>query len=615
MLIPIFNGGLNKRLDPSLVPANEAIEYSNIDNTSGVLASARSYTKTDRDATNYIYLFKDTVFSSVNSRDYVEYNNQLYWSEDNGSPAKFGTTQQSLGIEAPVPKPAVDNNGFPIFNDEYSQIQGLYITFEDYVKADFLLNIAQIDGELSSGSVTYRVYVYEDNKCIFHFNEVVAVGNDKAVVFTFKTDHVFKLTKLVGADYKLVAVSSGRQAIDNNQTLGANVTDTITTDKVTAQWTYTYYNELDGTESAPAPLTEEIEFPLAKKARLNNITYSTDPQVTNIRVYRVNDGITEPALAMEIPNVDGVYYDITPTLALTTLLDTFNNVPPPINIKYLIEAYGLFFAANGTSIIWSEPGNPNYFPPANSVNYGFEITGLLAIDIGVLVFGRTKTQILLGTTPEDFRKDKISDTEGCISHKTCKLVNSFPCWVSLKGICTISNSAVDIISYDKLDKISLNVTNCTVQDETYWILVDKKYLLAMDLRFGTVFKEFYFDNFLSDIVTIDDVLYTTVDGKLATLFTGKLLKLRYVSPEFSEGTLTMVKKYNNVYIKYEGEFIIRVLIDSEEVQKINVYANEKFVDLKVPQDKQTGHCIQIDIQGTGKIKEIEYKPMERQNGR
>lgn len=618
MQIPLFNGGLSTRLDPSLIQVNEAVEYSNIDNSRGILKSSKSYTQDEREAYGFFYIFNDVVISSDTDRDYLEHAGKLYWTAPNEPAQKYnGGNLFNLGIAAPVPKPAFDSNGEPIFDSSYSQVQGLYVQVEDFVDTDFYEDDRELEGQLSAGTYQYRIFIYEDGKLIHYIDKSITVGSNAQVAIDLKTNHLAKLGKLDGGSYKLIHESSSGLLIDNGQAVGAVVPNVITTDDYTAQWTYTYYNSVDGTESAPAPLTNEIMWQLDKKVKLSNFTISDDPQVDMIRVYRVNDGITLPALTLEIPNVEDEYYDYTPTLALTTVLDTFDNIPPIEGIRYLTEAYGLFFAANGTKLVWSQVGNANYWPVANSLDFGFVITGILPIYTGILVMGLTKTDLLSGTSSETFARESVSKTQGCRSHKSCKLINYFPCWVGLDGICTISNGAIEVISRDKLGDLDLNIVDTAVLHDTYWILTNDHTILAMDNRFGSlVFKRHYMNQVLSDIVQYDNKLYSSINNKLVELFTGKDLKFYYLSPKFSEGISSMTKLYNNIYIKYKGDFILSIFVDDKlAVDKKQLDKDKILADVKVPEEFQRGCTIQFAIEGIGEVNEIEYKPVERQNGR
>jgi len=614
MQVNLFNGGLNKRLDPSLVNISEGLEVSNVDDTSGALVSAKAPLDDGREAKGFFYIFADTVYQSDNERDYVEYNRNLYWTEPAGTASKVvGGTTSRLGLDYPIPTLAVDGDGDPIFNANQSQILGLVVTFEDFVQSDFVTSINEIGGGLSAGTYSYRLFVYNGNKLIATFDHTETVGAASAVQFLLSTYNTFKLGKLDGGNYKLIATSNGVEIGDRGQALGATITDVITTDKMVSQWTYTYYNSSDGTESAPADLTDEYDWPLSKKVKLYNFTPSSDPQVDIIRLYRLSEGLTTPALVKEIPANTVSTYDYTQNTDLTRILDTYNNQPPLTGLQFLTEAYGVFFAALGSKLYFSQAGNANYWPALNFLEFGFQITGILPISGGMLIFSSSKGKILTGTSAADFTITPITSEQGCRSHKSCKLVKNFPVWVSNDGFCTWQNGAPLVLSKEKLGKISLLVRNTAVYDETYWVLRTDGSIIAMDLRFGLVFRQYFLGNILEDIGNFDDTLYSNIEDKLVKLFASdEDLQLYYLSPKFSDGSVSHLKKYNEVYLSYDGEFEVSVFLDDKPVV-LNLPLIENII--KIPAELQQAYTISISIKGKGTFREYAYNVLGRQNGR
>jgi hypothetical protein len=237
-----------------------------------------------------------------------------------------------------------------------------------------------------------------------------------------------------------------------------------------------------------------------------------------------------------------------------------------------------------------------------------------------MVFTLTRNYILIGSDVTTFKVLPPNSEQGCNSHKSGKIVNGRPVWTSNDGICTYENGTPRVISKDKLGRQTFNVVNTAVYDEHYYMCLDDGSLFAMDLRFGGLsFKNFDFVNVdITNIGVFNNILYGAVnDGltnKVATLFDGTDLELTYVSPELTEEDASVTKMYNNVYVRANGLFIFKTLIDGVEVANETLDGNFIF-DVKVPQEQQRGSSIQFDIKGTGVIKEIEYKVVGRQNGR
>lgn len=105
MQLNFFDGGISKRLDPSLININEAVEYSNIDNTSGLLKSCKDLTDANQEVRGYFYKYKNLWLSSFLERTYIEYKDFLYYTEKDRTAKKFdGVTETLLGIVGPTVK-------------------------------------------------------------------------------------------------------------------------------------------------------------------------------------------------------------------------------------------------------------------------------------------------------------------------------------------------------------------------------------------------------------------------------------------------------------------------------------------------------------------------------
>lgn len=507
MKLNTFDGGLSVRVDPSLVLPNEGVVYSNIDNTSIVLKSAKGITDLSEIISGYFYFFNNEWLSSDDERSYVEYKDFLYYTETNKRPKKYeGNRETFMGIEAPTIK----------------------------------LTATQADPDAS---------------------------------------------------------------------------EKISESASTLQYVYTYYNAQDGVESPPSPISDELELAADKVVDLTGFVASTDVQVDTIRVYRIGDGTTTMTLVLETANVDTTVRDDILTLDLPgTLLDSYNNQPALTGLQYLTEAYGIMFAALGDKLYFSQIGKPDYWPTANFIDFARNITGILPVPNGLLIHQRYRTDILIGTRSADFRVLPVSKEQGSIAHLSGKLVKNIPVWASSDGICSYVSGIVKVVSKDKLGKKAFDVVNAAVLDENYYLCLADGTLAVMDARFGVSFKNFAFTTKIDNILASRDILYARKGDFLATLFTGDDVEFNYKSPVLTEGEHTVTKLYNNIYIRCSGDIEIKVLIDGKEVIRKNL-TGDKIFDITPPQEKQRGSNIQFDISGTGKVYEIEYKVVGRQNGR
>lgn len=502
-----FDGGLNIRVDPSLILANEAVLYKNIDNEKLVLKSVKDVTVTATSVTGYFYNFKGTWLSSTAERSYVEYKDFVYFTETNKRARKYnGASESNLGINSPVTPP------------------------------------------------------------------IATQANPVA-------------------------------------------TEKISASLVVLTYCYTYYNTEFGIESAPSALSNELSLAANKVVDLTGLTASADPQVDKIRIYRIGDSITVMELVIEVANAVATIRDDIPTLNLPgTILDTYNNQVPLTGLQYLTEAYGIMFAAFGDKLYYSEIGKPDYWPAANFIDFSHDITGILPVPNGILVFSTYKTDILVGTSNTDFAVLPVSTEQGSISHLSGKTIKSSPIWVSADGICNYSSGVIEVISLDKLGNITLSVVNAIVNKGNYYLCLSDGTLLVMDTRFGLIFKTFAFSSFISNIASYNNDLYARVNTSLATVFTGNDLAFAYTSPVFTEGAHANTKLYDNIYIRSNGTFSLELIIDNTIVLTKTLTGN-KIHDITPPQEEQRGTEMQFAISGIGTIYAIDYGALGRQNGR
>lgn len=400
-------------------------------------------------------------------------------------------------------------------------------------------------------------------------------------------------------------------------TVQANPTgsEKISSSSSTLQYVYTYYNNQDGIESAPSPISDELSLAANKVVDITGVVASTDLQVDKIRLYRIGDGITTMTLVKEFDNVAATLRDDVLTLDLIgTILDTYNNQTPDNTFRNLIEAYGIMFASSGSKLRFSEIGKPDYWPAANEINFSSDIKGILLVPNGILVQQLNKTDLLVGTDSSSFRVLPVSTEQGSVSHVSGKLVTNIPVWVSLDGICTYNSGVIQVLSKDKLGKTTLDVVNTVVHDEQYVICLSDGSLLVLDARFGISFKKYNFSGSINNITVYNDELYARIGENLHKLFVGDEISFTYKSPRFTEGEHSVIKLYNNVYVRSNGSFTVKIYIDEELVLTKSITGN-KIHDIKVPQEKQRGSDIQFEITGIGTVYEYEYKVVGRDNGR
>jgi len=105
MKLQQFNGGLATRLRPQYLQQNEAVEYINIDNSTGALTPVKDKlaTTTYAEAYNWYSSALARWFSSNTYTTYAELDNKVYAATGASPPQVYDlTSQYTMGITAPA---------------------------------------------------------------------------------------------------------------------------------------------------------------------------------------------------------------------------------------------------------------------------------------------------------------------------------------------------------------------------------------------------------------------------------------------------------------------------------------------------------------------------------
>lgn len=386
----------------------------------------------------------------------------------------------------------------------------------------------------------------------------------------------------------------------------------------TYQYVVTYYNSGDGTESKPSPLTTEDDIILGSIA-LSSIPVSSDAQVDKKKIYRIGGTLLDFTEVAEITNATTTYDDSASDISLAdnNVLASENNAEAPANLRYLTEAYGELFGAVGTKLYFTRGiGNFNYWADIY-LEFPKTITGIGAVANGLLVFTMYKTYIVTGTSLATYAQYPLRNDQGCIEGRTVQGYGGSVLFVSTDGICISSGGATRILSKQKLGKLAKTPISAVIYNEAYYVQYNDGTTLVLDLAFGEIFK--YRSYGVTDLSVFNDILYGYNSGQLYTLETASTdLTWEYTSPNIIEGSYTNHKLYNHIYIRSSGSVTIKVYIngiDEGSLVLTKSLTTTDTHDLSVPQGSQRGYSIQFELTGTGKVYEIEYSTVNRQNGR
>lgn len=643
MKIQQFNGGLNTRLAPQMLELNQGVEFSNIDIATGTLTPLKDKLATTITTEQYAEYYDagDEWISSSVPTEYLEFQGKLYWT-DGGVPKKyFNGEEDRLGIVRPTSK--VNLSGQSVINPltefttenlistggnlPYGDLDYLIVNERDGIQAapfEYTVYASSTASARASGEIIDLDFLgYYNLKTRKRSNSITTlIGNNRSVRFSaFKGqlgDAASIYRRYNDIWYKVGEITSlSGVVVDDVEDISAN--DELNLDEFSAfnstyQYVYTYYNINDGTESAPSPVSDELEID-SGVIQVSNIRASSDSQVTNIKLYRVGSNITEFSLVAQLNNVNQTYLDeLKDSEIVGDLLESDNYYEAPTGLRFLSESYAMLFGAIGPSLRFTPIGRPNAWPPEYVIEFDANITGIGAVANGILVMTRTATYIVTGTGPLSLAQQPLRGDQGCISFSSIQEVTKgMICWASADGLCVSSGNNVEVITKNLLGKINLSPVSSAVVDEVYYCLNSDGTTLVWDFRFSPTFYNLNLG--VSQLSVAQSELYGWEAGTQHLMFQGEnSLEYLYKSPRYTEGSLTLPKTYKKFYFSHNGDIIINILINDLPVVTNKALTGKDVTEVMVPQDKQRGEYVQFEISGTGELLEIEYTASVNRSG-
>jgi hypothetical protein len=237
---------------------------------------------------------------------------------------------------------------------------------------------------------------------------------------------------------------------------GPSVTLVAGTMNVFTSWCYcyTYYNANTDHESSPS----DISVCSGVFANMNpqiGVVASTDPQTTNIRIYRTPDGgAQDPALMQELSNspVSNVTQTVSDTtldinLSIRVAPEFLMNDPPPPSkgfVAYSGRIWGFqtnttFYSgfeeiSNGVpEECWPSGLGGNFYPWDN------EVTGHATLVDGITVFTAARIYKVEGTSLDTFRRYTLLERRGTRSRTTVTSLGGSVAWLDTSNTVWISD--------------------------------------------------------------------------------------------------------------------------------------------------------------------------------
>lgn len=637
MKIQLFDGGISRYIAPQLLELNQGVVYENIDNAVGILTPVKQALNSALAVGKFPYYFRAGAewIASETQLSYVEFQNRLYCS-DGSAPKKYAGSGvwHRLGIAAPTSKVSLvktdtpepltevkvenktDIGDLPASELLYRIVNvanGYYSKTLDVTVGASTTNTATVS-TYSSYPPNYSgppLYAQAALRMSLKYRSIKFTGlkgpiGEKAILYRLYDGKYRKLTELtsLAAEY-IDSVHDISASEELDETKFGPMSGVYS-------YVYTFYNSKDGAESAPSPVSAEIDVG-AGKVTVSNLRVSTDPQVDKKRLYRVGGNVATFTLVTTLPNATTSYLDKVKDVDLeSVLLASTEYDPAPAGLKYLVEAYAMLFGAVGPKLYFTPIGVPNAWPALNFIDFSEEITGVGVVANGLLVFTKYRTYVVSGTGPSTLTKYLLSGDQGCLNHFAIANLAGSCLWPSTDGICQSNGNIPVVVTKRVLGKPKLLPLQAVVYDEVYYLMETTGHILAIDYRFKQLAKDLELS--VSSLVVANDVLYGYRAGTLWELFAGQDTEtFSYKSPRFIEGRATENKVYKKVYIYSKGVIQLKVLINDEVVAQAE-YTDEDAHVLQVPQEKQRGFFIQFEITGSGTVYELEYEAGARKDG-
>lgn len=662
MKIQQFDGGLATRTEPQFLNTNQGVVYENIDNSSGVLKPTKLPAPAGILVKPYHTFFDYTQewVDSDERRDYVEFQRKLYWTDRLTAPQKYdGTTQANLGIAPPeqitsasvftvlditdvnvsvtqppvnpeIDLPAVDAY-YLIFTADEGVTESIAYSYNKRtsngqiikVAADGTITIDTDSVPLANVPPRHVVTTESTETRAVSFSGILAGALPETATTSYS--YVFRF---YGGDWRFVgtATSSNVFPFANLDTISdttavpgeTTLEDYLDTEvgpfnqkaflvsKLDGvyQYQYTYYSSSDGTESGPSLFSPEFDVSDGGYVYNLRVVASDDPQVDEIRVYKVGGSFTTSTLIQTRSNTSGFITDNYAVADVTgQLLSSSIAFNPPIGLAFLTTAYAMLFGAEGSKLRFTPIGKPDSWPELYFLEFDLDITGIAAVSSGVLVFTKYETHLVTGTGPNALSKQRLSADQGCLAFESIQVMGGAALWVSTDGICTSSGGPVQVVSKQTLGKYSVDAVASAVYDESYYVLDSGGTVTQFDFAYGKVYKTQTPD--VASLAVANDVLYGVREGELQAFYAGTEATMKYKSPRFIEGSVTEQKYYKKFTIYHEGDIMIKVYINNVLVAT-NMLTGTDSTEIQVPSALQRGFFVQFEVEGTGTVHEIEY---------
>lgn len=386
------------------------------------------------------------------------------------------------------------------------------------------------------------------------------------------------------------------------------------------QYCYTYYNENDGSESAPSnkspqikvgTLTEEPNSHWIKGSTTISVVASKDPQVTHINIYRIGGGIIQYSLCNQVANRTAIIIDETSSELVQGSLQTEGYIEPP-KVSYITAYYALLFGVEikqKNKLRYSDETNPLVWNELNYIIFDEDIVGLGSSSLGLLVFTEYRLYLIYGTSPSEFQRYLLYDNVGCISHKSIQAYKGSVIWQANDGIYMFNGNDVDVLTRLKLKSFNKLIISSCICDDTYYGVFEDGNIITIDFKLNTRPIMIITDNAEGIFAALNKVFITKQNKLYELTGSEEYRKLHWRSKAFSENAVTVLKNYKYIQIYVKGEFTFRCYTDDRLAAEVKL--KEGYNEIKLNQELRLGYTLQFELIGKGIVLELAYSTEHR----
>lgn len=256
------------------------------------------------------------------------------------------------------------------------------------------------------------------------------------------------------------------------------------------QYVFCYSNQATGHISSPTPASSATGNFAAKLNVGITVTASTDPQVTNIRLFRTTDGgggIYFEVSGSPYPNSSGTVTDNTADASLSVITaPTFGFNDPPTAQRGFVWFANRIWGFNNATVYFTDWEEMNIGVPeeasvsgssGNFWNFDSEVTGLSIAQDGVIIFTAGSIYKIDGDSLDTFRRTTIAKGIGCRNNATITRLGGLTAFLAnTNSIWTTDSTSLQELSANiqpNIDGIDHSQASMAfhIQGQNRWLLL------------------------------------------------------------------------------------------------------------------------------------------------